>query len=409
VIDCALKAPFVLEAVDFMFINRWFILGVLFTARFALGFQFQSAGSVTPFMVRDFGVDYAEVGTLVGLYMIPGLFLTVPSGFIGRRFGDKRIVLLGLTMMAGGGVLAGAAADYTLVVAGRLVSGSGAAVLFVLMTKMLTDWFVDKELFFGMSVFIIGWPIGIATGQAVQASIADASSWQVVFYLTALGCVVALLVVFLFYRTPPDSTDRTTDSFSTLSSRELFLVTIAGLVWMFVNGAYLVFVSFGPVFLQEHGVPFAAAGRVVSLMSWVFLFSLPLGGYLATRFRIPNLVMFSGLTGTIVVGALTLVTDVPFLTFTLFGIFYAAAVPVVASLPARVLRPETRGPGLGIYFIWYFLGSALLPIAAGYLKDLTGSAASSVLFGVAMMIATLTLAALFRLAQALPARARSEA
>ncbi len=31
--------------------NRWFILGVLFVARFALGFQFQSAGSVSPFIV----------------------------------------------------------------------------------------------------------------------------------------------------------------------------------------------------------------------------------------------------------------------------------------------------------------------------------------------------------------------
>jgi predicted MFS family arabinose efflux permease len=229
-----------------MLINRWFILVVLFTARFTLGFQFQSAGSVTPLMVQDFGVDYTGVGTLVGLYMIPGLFLTVPSGFIGQRFGDKRIVLIGLAIMAGGGVVAGAADNYALVAAGRLASGSGAAVLFVLLTKMLADWFVDKELFFGMSVFIIGWPIGIAAGQAVQASIADASSWHAVFYLTALGCVIAL-VMFSLYRTPPKLADRAAGSFSALSRRELLLVTIAGLVWMFINGAYLNLLSFGPV------------------------------------------------------------------------------------------------------------------------------------------------------------------
>jgi MFS family permease len=288
------------------------------------------------------------------------------------------------------------------------MSGGGAAVLFVLMTKMLTDWFVDKELFFGMSVFIIGWPIGIAAGQAVQASIADASSWNVVFYLTALGCVIALLAISSFYRAPPDLADRAAGSFSALSRRELLLVTIAGLVWMFINGAYLVLLSFAPVFLQEQGVSFAAAGRVVSLMSWVFLFSLPLGGYLATRFEAPNVVMFTGLAGTVVVGALIPFTDVPFVTFTLFGIFYAASAPVVASLPAQVLRPETRGPGFGIYYIWYFAGSAFLPVVGGYLKDITGTAASSVLFGVAMMIATLTLAGLFRLTQAcIPVRAGS--
>lgn len=383
-----------------MLVNRWFMLVVLFIARFALGFQFQSAGSVTPFMVQDFDIDYTRVGTLVGLYMIPGLFLTVPSGFIGRRLGDKRIVLLGLTMMVVGGLIAGAADDYTVVAIGRVMSGGGAAVLFVLMTKMLTDWFFDKELFFGMSIFIIGWPIGIAAGQAVQASIADATSWNFVFYLTALGCVIALLAIASLYRAPPDMADRATGSFSALSRREILLVTIAGLVWMLINGAYLVLLSFAPVFLQEQGASFAAAGRVVSLMSWVFLFSLPVGGYLATRFRAPNLVMFTGLAGTVVVGALIPFTDVPFVTFTLFGILYAASAPVVASLPAQVLRPETRGPGFGIYYIWYFAGSALLPVVGGYLKDITGTAASSVLFGAALMMATLTLAGLFRLTQA---------
>ena len=39
--------------------SRWFILAVLFAARFALGFQFQSAGSAAPFLVRDLGIDYA--------------------------------------------------------------------------------------------------------------------------------------------------------------------------------------------------------------------------------------------------------------------------------------------------------------------------------------------------------------
>ena len=135
-----------------------------------------------------------------------------------------------------------------------------------------------------MSIFIIGWPIGIAAGQAVQASIAGASSWNLVFYLTALGCTIALPAVSAFYRPPPDFEAGATGAFSALNRRELSLITLAGLVWMFINGAYLVLLSFGPVFLHEQGASFAAAGRVVSLMSWVFLFSLPLGGYLAIRY-----------------------------------------------------------------------------------------------------------------------------
>ena len=34
------------------------ILVVLFIARFALGYQFQSAGSLAPFLIQDLAIDY---------------------------------------------------------------------------------------------------------------------------------------------------------------------------------------------------------------------------------------------------------------------------------------------------------------------------------------------------------------
>lgn len=393
-----------------MLINRWFILGVLVIARVVLGFQFQSAGSVTLFIVQDFNIDYTGVGTLVGLYMIPGLFLSVPSGFIGRRYGDKLLVLIGLTLMFIGGAIAGAADSYSTIVVGRFISGGGSVFLFVLMTKMITDWFIDKELFIGMSIYIIGWPIGIAAGQAIQASIAAASSWNFVFYLSAIGCATAFLALAIFYRMPPGLEDKSIGSLLKLSRHELYLVTIAGLVWMFINGAYIVLLSFAPIFLFEKGVSFEKAGLVVSLMSWVFIFALPLGGYIATRFKAPNIVMFSGLIGTIIVGAFIPYTSIPFIMFMLFGIFFAISASVIATLPAEVLSPENRGPGFGIYYIWYYAGSALFPVIGGYLKDIIGTATSSLFLGVGLMIATLMLVGLFRLAQTyFPVGAETEA
>ena len=39
--------------------NRWSMLAVLFLARAAMSFQFQSVGSLSPFLVPDLGLDYA--------------------------------------------------------------------------------------------------------------------------------------------------------------------------------------------------------------------------------------------------------------------------------------------------------------------------------------------------------------
>ena len=154
--------------------NRWFILAVLFVTRFCLGYQFQSAGSVAPFLMAEFAIDYGQVGTLVGLFMLPGLVFALPGGLLGKRFGDKRIVMMGMAAMILGGVLSGVAQSYALISVGRLISGVGGVFLVVLMAKMVTDWFAGKELFLGMAIFIIGWPVGIAAGQATQASLAEA-------------------------------------------------------------------------------------------------------------------------------------------------------------------------------------------------------------------------------------------
>jgi hypothetical protein len=46
----------------------------------ALGYQFQSAGSVAPFLIRDFGIDYTQVGLLVGAFILPGIAISLPAG-----------------------------------------------------------------------------------------------------------------------------------------------------------------------------------------------------------------------------------------------------------------------------------------------------------------------------------------
>ena len=167
-------------------------------ARFCLGFQFQSAGSIAPFLITDFTLDYGQIGTLVGLYMLPGLVFALPGGVLGKRFGDKRVVAAGLFLMILGGIVSALGQSYAAVSLGRAISGIGAAFLVVLMTKMVADWFVGHELFIGMSIFIIGWPVGIAAAQATQAQIAEVAGWRSVFYLAAGMLAAALVIVVAF-------------------------------------------------------------------------------------------------------------------------------------------------------------------------------------------------------------------
>jgi len=41
------------------------------------------------------GIDYTCLGFLIGLYHLSGFVLAFPGGLLGKRFGDKPVVMTG--------------------------------------------------------------------------------------------------------------------------------------------------------------------------------------------------------------------------------------------------------------------------------------------------------------------------
>jgi MFS family permease len=142
------------------------MLAILFVARTAMAFQFQTVASAGPVLVDAGVLDFTLLGTLIGLYMLPGAGLALAGGVMAQRYGEKRSVLWGLALMVLGGALMGSEST-TMIIIGRVVSGSGAVFVNVTMTKMAADWFAEREIVTAMSIFIASWPLGI--GIAVVA------------------------------------------------------------------------------------------------------------------------------------------------------------------------------------------------------------------------------------------------
>ena len=169
--------------------NRWAILTLLIFVRLVMGFQFQAVASMTPFMVADLGLDFAEIGTLVGLYMLPGLVIALPGAMLGSRFSDLTMVLFGVGVMAVGGVITGLADNFVMVGLGRLISGVGAVLQSLFMLKMVAEWFDEKSVTTAMAVLLCGWPVGIAIALTTMGPLAEVWTWQGVMHLTSLTCL----------------------------------------------------------------------------------------------------------------------------------------------------------------------------------------------------------------------------
>ena len=385
-----------------MLANRWTMLGMLFLVRTSMGFQFQSIASVSPLLIEDLAIGYTEIGTLIGLFMLPGVVIALPGGLLGKRFGDKRVCAIGLALMVVGGILVGISQSYVIAFAGRLLSGIGAVLFNVVLTKMVADWFAGKGIVKAFGVMLSAWPFGIALGLVSQSILAATYSWQIVMYLTAGGCAVGLGVVTALYHAPQTWKGSSLEDASTrfrVPMRELLPVSMAGLAWGAFNAGLVIFFSFTPALLTTQGWSAVDAGSLVSLGLWVSILSLPLGGYLTERIGFTNaiVVIFSLVTA----GALFLLPYLPFpvVLSVLVGLSIGPPAGAIAALPAQTLSPENRGPGLGIFYSWYYLAMAVGPVFAGLARDLSGSVAVPVLIGGAMFVATTLFIILFHLSR----------
>jgi predicted MFS family arabinose efflux permease len=381
--------------------NRWLVLAVLFLARTVMGFQFQSVASLSSFVITDLDIDYTQLGLLIGSYLLPGIVIAYPSGLLGQRFGDKQGAILGMTLMVIGGVLTGTSNDYGVFLLGRLISGTGAVLLNVLLMKMATDWFVGREIGTALALLVSSWPVGIGIALIVLPQLALTLSAAAAFVMTAIGAALVLVLIAAIYRVPttvPGIMPPIKGPGLGLSIREFGLVTMAGAVWALFNVGYIILISFAPPLLIAQGISVKAAGMATSLASWTIIPTIALGGMLLDRIGHATVLMITSLA-MLALSIMLMPSTSSFALIAFIGLVGGLPCGAMLLLPVEVLRPQSRGPGMGIFYTWYYVGMALLTPVAGYVRDLTGDPAKPLTFAGCLEIAAIAVLILLRLSE----------
>lgn len=358
--------------------QRWRVLAALSLARIGMGFQFQTVAATAPLLSVSLGFDQAQIGWLVGLYSLPGIVFALPGGMLGARFGDKRMVLCALALMLAGGVGFALASDIVETSVARAVMGVGAAVLNVLLAKMVTDWFAGKELVLAMSVLINTWPIGIGVALLTQGALAQAVSWQAAFVATAAMAALGILSVFLGYTRAPGAQPAQKVDLRAFSGQEWLLLGATSMPWMLLNAGYVLIVAFLPIYLVHSGMSLVAAGAFTATNTILSIASVQAGGLLVQRYGHADLIVYLSLAGSAVatVGLLNSASPLPWIIAS--GLILGLSGGVLASLPGAVLRPESRSAGMGVFFTLNYAGMAIAPPVAGWIAVRTESSAAPV-------------------------------
>lgn len=377
--------------------NRWVILAILFFVRTTMAFQFQAVAALSPLMMTQFAVGLADIGMLIGLYLLPGVAIAFPSALLARAFGDRRLVLAGLALMVAGGIWVALGSSWEAQLGGRLLAGVGGVIINLILTKLVTDYFTGREISTAMAVLVNSWPVGIALALVVLPSVAATWDLALAMTLVAAFAAVGLVLLFCFVR----ETSQSGNGLRPAPLRETPLVgmLLSGSVWGLYNAGLPMVFAFGPALLVEQGYDLEAAASLTSLALWALAISIPLGGYLADRSgKRDGVILFSLLGFALLLALAPAWPGSSLILFIAIGLVGGLAPGPIMSLPSSLLTPRTSASGMGIFFTVFYLDSVLAPIVGGWLSDQAGTLAAAFYFGAAALVAaTLCLLAYRRL------------
>lgn len=379
--------------------KRWAMLALIFATRVGLGFQFQTMGSVADAVAGRLDLSSAETGTLIGLFLVPGLVLSIPAGFAGRYTSDRLLVALGMASLALGGVLGAMADGFAVLAMGRLLAGAGFVLCSIYYTKMVADWFAGRELAMAMAILVMSWPFGIAMGQVGHGWLEATQGWRAPFVVASLYCLAGAIAMLVAYR-PPRSAVAAAALLSTrLTSREWTLTLIAAVAWATFNAGYVIYLSFAPRVLVAGGLGAFEAASILSLASWVMILSGALCGLVADRTGRADLILYFCLGCAMV--SLALLPQVAWAVpvSLLFGLLGMAPAGIIMALTGAAMAPQNRAFGMGVFLSVFFLLTGPAPALAGWLYDRTGDPFVPILAAIAMFGLTIVTYAFFRIAQ----------
>ena len=361
---------------------RWVILTIVYLSILAFTFIFQSIPPILPLIISELHLTYAQSGLLMSLFALPGLFISLPGGFLSDRYPMRPLGAGCFLLMVGGILLTGLGRDLRVLWLGRVIAGIGGLTLSVLLPKLLSQWFRTKELGLAMGIFNTGVPLGSVICFGLFGKMGTLWGWRTPILLTAIYSFFTSIFFLSLYRSPSSKDMEHSRPFNLLRSlKEMgFPIWSVGLSWLWYNAALVSFATFAPNFFFQKGYTIEQSGFLTGIPLLGSLFLSPLMGYLVDRFRHQEwLIAIGGIALSIPILSFNFSTSF-LLLVTLMGIFSATIPAPVYSLPPELLKPENLGLGFGVISTCSSIGLFIAPYLIGKAKDLTGSYGFSFVF-----------------------------
>jgi MFS family permease len=369
------------------------------------------AGEIMPY----FGIMPNDFGVLMSCMSIVGFILAFPTVFIIRKIGLKGGMIFALITLIIGTALeifaasglstegGSASIAWIVLLVGRIIEGTGIAILGVAGSAILTIWFSEKKRSFPLALWATWFPLGTIIMFLGAPPLEAAMGWsfQTIWWICLILVVLALITFVAVFKYPETEnkeevmiTASFSDCMKTLKNKNIWLLGVVFFCFNYftlgvLNSFYNQYIQ--GVWLPQLPIPEGQglASSISIVATVVALVMMPIVGAIANKTGKRKILMIIGsvlllvglipafIGGTIDTNGLAVLgsdgapVDVPWVFIWAFLLIAGSGVAVIASA-ARPMAPEVMEPTA--------LGATMSMTVLQFLQQLSATA-GPIVFG----------------------------
>src|SRR5947207_829161 len=151
-----------------------------------------------PVWQAEFGLGYAELGLLRGLFAGTMASFQIPSALLAERLGTTAVLALGTALTGVGYLLAGASAGFAMLMVALIVGGLGASTQHPLASSLVARAFAGPRSMKALGTYNFSGDIGKMTVPAAAALMLSVIPWRPsVSWLGIIGLVAGAAIYAL--------------------------------------------------------------------------------------------------------------------------------------------------------------------------------------------------------------------
>jgi MFS transporter, DHA2 family, multidrug resistance protein len=212
--------------------RRWFLLGIMCLSLVMVVMSVAGLNVALPSMQRDLEASASALQWIIDSYALVFAALLLPAGALGDRFGRKRALLFGLVVFSAGSLVSGLGTGSAQVIAGRVITGIGAAFVMPATLSLLTTIFPPHERRKAIALWAGFAGAGGALGPIVSGALLESYWWGSAVLVNVPIVALVLLAVAVFSPTSRDPEVTPLDPVGALLS----LVGLGALVYGIIEG-----------------------------------------------------------------------------------------------------------------------------------------------------------------------------